>query len=145
MKQVAQVLHARRPCMKNLRLGRHQARELAQPPPAAPLPLTARRRRWSSVNRSRQLSGDGADGDPLTIGGAFAVQLMWINISLGAFNLLPAFPMNGGRILRAALGFRMDRNRATAVAARVGRRIAVLMGLAGVMWSPMLAVIALFV
>ena len=89
--------------------------------------------------------GEGANGDPLTIGGAFAVQLMWINISLGLFNLLPAFPMDGGRALRAVLGFWMDRRRATAAAVKVGRGLAVAMGVVGVLWSPMLAVIAVFV
>jgi Zn-dependent protease/CBS domain-containing protein len=84
-------------------------------------------------------------GDPLTIGGSLAVQLLWINVSLGLFNLVPAFPMDGGRILRAVLAFRMDRARATATAARVGRGIAVVMGIAGLLWSPMLAVIAVFV
>ena len=70
---------------------------------------------------------------------------MWINISLGIFILLPAFPMDGGRILRAALAFRLDRRRATLIAARVGRAIAIVMVIAGLAWSPMLAVIALFV
>jgi Zn-dependent protease/CBS domain-containing protein len=92
-----------------------------------------------------QLVGAGANGDPLTIGGAFAVQLMWINISLGLFNLLPAFPMDGGRVLRAGLGFWMDRRRATTVAVRLGRGLAIVIGIAGLLWSPMLAVIALFV
>ncbi|HTR50008.1 MAG TPA: site-2 protease family protein [Kofleriaceae bacterium] len=92
-----------------------------------------------------RLSGAGAGGNPLTIGGAFFVQLMWINISLGAFNLLPAFPMDGGRILRAILGFRMDHARATAAAARIGRGLAVVMGIAGLAWSPLLVVIAIFV
>jgi Zn-dependent protease/CBS domain-containing protein len=92
-----------------------------------------------------RLSGVGAGGDPLTIGASFAVQLMWINLSLGAFNLLPAFPMDGGRILRAILAFRMDRPRATVVAARIGRGFAVVMAIAGVMWNPMLAVIAVFI
>ena len=87
----------------------------------------------------------GAGGDPLTIGASFLVQLMWINLSLGLFNLIPAFPMDGGRILRALLAFRMDRPRATAAAARVGRGIAVLFGIVGLVWSPMLAVIAVFV
>lgn len=91
------------------------------------------------------LAGVGAGGNPLTIGGAFAVQLMWINISLGAFNLLPAFPMDGGRILRAALAWRMPRERATIVASHVARGLAVAMGLAGLLWSPLLAVISLFV
>ena len=92
-----------------------------------------------------RLAGAGANGDPLTVGGSFAVQLMWINISLGLFNLLPAFPMDGGRILRAALAFRIDRTRATVLAARIGRGIAVVLGAIGLLWNPMLAVIAVFV
>jgi Zn-dependent protease/predicted transcriptional regulator len=86
-----------------------------------------------------------ASGDPLTIGGSFAVQLMWINLSLGLFNLLPAFPMDGGRILRAALAFRMERSRATQAAATIGRGLAVVMGIAGLLWNPMLVLIAMFV
>jgi Zn-dependent protease len=92
-----------------------------------------------------RLAEVGTRDDPLTIGSSFAVQLMWINLSLGIFNLLPAFPMDGGRILRATLAFWMDRPRATAVAARVGRGIAIIMGIVGLLWSPMLAVIAVFV
>jgi Zn-dependent protease len=84
-------------------------------------------------------------GDPLTLGGSLAVQLFWINISLALFNLVPAFPMDGGRILRAVLALRMERARATGVAARIGRGLAVVMGLAGLLWSPMLAVVALFI
>jgi Zn-dependent protease/CBS domain-containing protein len=89
--------------------------------------------------------GVGAGDDPLTIGASFLVQLMWINLSLGIFNLVPAFPMDGGRILRAVLAFWMERPRATAVAAYVGRGIAVVMGIVGLVWNPMLAVIAVFV
>lgn len=86
-----------------------------------------------------------AGEDPLALGASLAVQLVWINVSLGLFNLLPAFPMDGGRILRAVLAFRMDRVRATVIAARIGRGLAVVMGIAGLMWSPMLAVVAIFV
>jgi Zn-dependent protease/CBS domain-containing protein len=92
-----------------------------------------------------RVAGEGAGGDPLTVGGSFALQLMWINVSLGVFNLVPAFPMDGGRVLRAALAFRMDRARATAVAARIGRGIAVVFGIVGLLWSPMLVLIAVFV
>ncbi|HEX3477911.1 MAG TPA: site-2 protease family protein [Kofleriaceae bacterium] len=92
-----------------------------------------------------RLSGVGAGGNPLTIGASFAVQLMWINLSLAAFNLLPAFPMDGGRILRAILASRMSRSRATLVAARIGRGFAVAMGIAGLLWNPMLALIAVFI
>jgi len=75
----------------------------------------------------------------------FLAQVMWVNVILAIFNLLPAFPMDGGRILRAILAFRMSRARATLVAARVGRGFAIAMGIAGLLWNPMLAVIAVFV
>lgn len=53
-----------------------------------------------------------------------------LNISLGVFNLLPAFPMDGGRVLRAFLQqFFMTRLKATWVASRIGRFVAILMGL----------------
>lgn len=55
-----------------------------------------------------------------------------MNFFLLGFNLLPAFPMDGGRILRAALTPRLGRLRATAVAARLGRVLAVLFGFHGV-------------
>lgn len=69
------------------------------------------------------------------------------NISLAVFNMFPAFPMDGGRVLRASLSFLLGRRQATAVATRVGQILAI--GLTGcaLLWidSPMLAVIGLFV
>lgn len=53
------------------------------------------------------------------------------NLFLGLFNLIPAFPMDGGRILRAFLATRLDYVRATAVSAAIGRAIALLFGLYG--------------
>jgi Zn-dependent protease/CBS domain-containing protein len=78
---------------------------------------------------------------------AFVAGLMWINIALLLFNLLPAFPMDGGRVLRAAIAMRTDHARATDIAARVGKAFAFVFGLVGlfVVNNPFLVVIALFV
>jgi len=77
--------------------------------------------------------------------GAFVAQVMWVNVSLLAFNLLPAFPMDGGRVLRAGLAIRGDHVRATEIAARVGRAFALVFGIIGLLYSPFLVLIALFV
>jgi Zn-dependent protease/CBS domain-containing protein len=87
-----------------------------------------------------------APGQVQLVGGSFLSTLLWINVSLGLFNLLPAFPMDGGRILRAALALRLDRERATAVAARIGKGMAVLLGVLGLLAGhTILVIIAIFV
>lgn len=73
-------------------------------------------------------------------------QIAVLNLVLAVFNLLPAFPMDGGRVLRALLAMSTDRVRATRIAATAGQVLAFGMGLFGLIaGNPMLLLIAFFI
>ena len=72
-------------------------------------------------------------------------RLAAANLFLGLFNLVPAFPMDGGRVLRAALAMWLGQERATRIAALIGQAFALVLGFLGLFGNPMLLFIAFFV
>ncbi|MFO7555828.1 MAG: site-2 protease family protein [Desulfobacterales bacterium] len=77
--------------------------------------------------------------------GPFVERIMAVNLFLVAFNMIPAFPMDGGRVLRAILATRKEYSRATQIAASIGQGIAILFGFVGLFYNPFLLFIAFFV
>ena len=91
-------------------------------------------------------------GQPLRVpsaellsGGHFLLRLATINVFLALFNLLPAFPMDGGRIFRALMAQHMEYAKATRVAAGLGQTMAFFFGILGVFTNPWLLLIAVFI
>jgi len=72
-------------------------------------------------------------------------RLASVNVFLVLFNLIPAFPMDGGRVLRALLSYRLGFARGTQIAASVGQAVAFALGILGLFGNPLLIFIALFV
>ena len=79
------------------------------------------------------------------LGGHPLRNLFWVNVGLALFNMVPAFPMDGGRVLRSLLAMRLGHPRATRIAATVGQFLALVLGGLGLMGNPVLVLIAVFV
>lgn len=75
----------------------------------------------------------------------FLLNLAIVNVMLVVFNLIPAFPMDGGRVLRAILSFRLRRDVATKIAASIGQVLAIVFVFAGFFSNPFLIFIGLFI
>jgi Zn-dependent protease len=75
----------------------------------------------------------------------FLASLLSVNIIILFFNLIPAFPMDGGRALRAVLAMRMNRTTATKIASNIGQGIAIIFIFTGLFYNPFLSLIGVFV
>jgi len=82
---------------------------------------------------------------PTLFAGSWWARLAWLNLLLGAFNFLPALPMDGGRVLRAALARHRSKLEATLAAGRVARYLAVTMMVVGFFYDFWLLLIGIFV
>lgn len=80
-----------------------------------------------------------------TDGGNFLYKLVAINLWLAIFNMIPAFPMDGGRVLRAALSFNYPRHKATKIASSLGQLLAIGFVFLGFFVNPFLIFIGLFI
>lgn len=90
--------------------------------------------------------GDGLELSPAGAAvQAFGARLLAVNVALAVFNLVPAFPMDGGRVLRALLATRLSFARATRIASRLGRGLALGFAALGLFSNPMLVLVAAFV
>jgi Zn-dependent protease len=77
--------------------------------------------------------------------GNILADLGYLNLFLGAFNLIPAFPMDGGRVFRALLAERMKFSVATKYAAYIGRIFGIIMVVIGFLFDPILVLIGVFI
>jgi Zn-dependent protease/predicted transcriptional regulator len=85
--------------------------------------------------------GIGLWQQPLVHSAHLLRSLVWVNLFLVGFNLLPAYPLDGGRVLRALFARRIEMLQATRQAVSLGQGIAILLMFAGMVWNPWLVVV----
>jgi Zn-dependent protease/predicted transcriptional regulator len=95
-----------------------------------------------SVDSSTMARGLASIDDP---GLGLLAKLAAANIFLVVFNMIPAFPMDGGRVLNAILAMNMDKRKAMQISARIGQGLALVLGFLGLFGNPLLIFIAIFV
>jgi len=102
---------------------------------------------WLFLSLTGELNLGVGDVEAMTHinGGNFLITLLIMNILLVVFNMIPAFPMDGGRVLRALLAMNMSRVKATEWAVNIGKGFAILFVFWGLSSNPFLIFIALFI
>lgn len=99
----------------------------------------------TAVLFSLPLTNPLTSGVSLTFGAIFS-YIFFYNVILAVFNMIPAFPMDGGRVLRSVLAMRLEYGRATRIAVSIGRGLAVLLGIYGLLNGAFFTVlIAIFI
>jgi Zn-dependent protease len=82
---------------------------------------------------------------PTMMAGPFLVRMMWANLVLGGFNLLPVLPLDGGHVLRAELARRRPESIATRIAARAGTVVGSGMVVVGLFWNLWITLVGMFI
>jgi Zn-dependent protease/CBS domain-containing protein len=100
---------------------------------------------WIYLRSTGQMPDLSETGGVLITRLPFLVSLFLANTILAAFNLVPAFPMDGGRVFRAILSFKMDKSQATRIAASLGQFLAIIFVFLGFFYNFWLVFIGLFI
>ncbi len=99
---------------------------------------------WLYISTIQRISIEDMEFQAITTQN-FALMLMAANLFIVAFNLIPAFPMDGGRLFRSALSMKLSRLKATQIAKDIGQIFAILFIVAGLFVNPFLVIIGIFI